>query len=189
MRGPKENHHHLHEFDTCYTFAPTKMYTMKKLVFAFAALMAAGTMACNSGSEAPKEETTVNADTASVQAPDPNAPQTMCFLKTFNRDTTTVQLTMKGDTVEGTMVWQPWEKDGGRGTLKGMRDANGEMNLMYDYMIEGVKQTETKIMKLDGDKLLVKVGELQDAKNDGNLTFKDASKAVYKDTMMSVPCK
>lgn len=156
---------------------------MKKQLLVLSTMLLMGTVACNSGTEAPKDETTVNADTASVQAPDPNAPQTMCFRKTFNRDTTTVQLTLKGDTVEGTMVWQPWEKDGGRGTLKGMRDANGEMNLLYDYMIEGVKQTETKIMKLDGDKLLVKVGELQDAKNDGNLTFKDASKAVYKDTM------
>jgi hypothetical protein len=164
-------------------FAPTKIYFMKKMVFALATLMAAGTMACNSGSEAPKDETTVVADTATVQAPDANAPQTMCFRKTFNQDTTTVKLTLKGDTVEGTMVWQPWQKDGGRGTLKGLRDANGEMNLMYDYMIEGVKQTETKIMKLDGDKLLVKVGELQDLKNDGNLTFKDVTKAVYKDTL------
>lgn len=153
------------------------------MVFAFAALMAAGMMACNSGSEAPKVETTVVADTATVQAPDANAPQTMCFRKTFNQDTTTVKLTLKGDTVEGTMVWQPWQKDGGRGTLKGMRDANGEMNLLFDYMIEGVKQTETKIMKLDGDKLLVKVGELQDLKNDGNLTFNDVTKAVYKDTL------
>ncbi len=41
-------------------------------------------------------------------------------------------------------------------------------------------------MKWDGDKLLVKVGELQDVKNDGKLMFENVTNAVYRDTLSSV---
>jgi hypothetical protein len=41
-------------------------------------------------------------------------------------------------------------------------------------------------MKLDVDKLLVKVGELQDVKNDGKLMFENVTKAVYSDTLSPV---
>ena len=145
--------------------------------------------ACSSAPETPKQESILLADTATVQAPDFDAPIRLCFMQALNRDTTRVNLVLKGDTVEGTMVWQPYEKDGARGTLSGRRDAQGEMQVLYDYMIEGQQQTETKIMKIEGDKLLLKVGELQDVHQDGHLTFKNAAKAVYRDTLMAVVCE
>ena len=62
------------------------------------------------------------------------------------------------------------------------------MELVYDYTIEGSRQTETKIMKIEGDKLLIKQGELIDPKNDGHLVFKDVSKAVYKTVLTKTKC-
>jgi hypothetical protein len=85
---------------------------------------------------------------------------TFCFLYAENKDTTYVSLMIDGTKVSGEMTWQPYEKDGARGTLSGTKLDSGELELMYAYMIEGSNQTETKVMKIDGDRLLIKVGEL-----------------------------
>ncbi|HSF70771.1 MAG TPA: hypothetical protein VLA25_00610, partial [Methylotenera sp.] len=99
------------------------------------------------------------------------------------------QLTIVGSTITGKMDWIPHEKDSARGTLQGFRNAVGELDLMYDYMIEGSQQTETKIMKIEDGKLLVKVGELQDPKNDGNLVYKDVNQAEYSEVLEATSCK
>ena len=114
---------------------------------------------------------------------------TYCFSKLFNGDITDIQLTIVGDAITGSMNWLPREKDSARGTLKGTKNAAGEFDLVYDYMIEGVQQTETKIMKIEGDKLLIKVGELLDPKEDGSLVYKDVSQAQYSEILEKVACK
>lgn len=111
--------------------------------------------------------------------------QELCFVKNFNKDVTTVTLTVSGDKVVGRMDWVPFEKDSARGTLSGTL-ANGEMNLLYDYMIEGARQTEEKIMKIEDGKLFIKHGELLDPKYNGNLIYKDSSTAVYNEILE--PC-
>lgn len=112
-----------------------------------------------------------------------------CFLYAENRDTTYVSLMIDGTKVSGEMTWQPYEKDGARGTLNGTKLDSGELELMYTYMIEGNNQTETKVMKIDGDRLLIKVGELLDPKNDGNLVYKDVNQASYTEILQKVACK
>ncbi len=112
-----------------------------------------------------------------------------CFSKLFNQDITDVQLTLLGSAVTGKMDWIPYEKDSARGTLQGFKNAAGELDLIYDYMIEGSQQTETKIMKIQDGKLLVKVGELLDPKNDGNLVYKDVSQAKYSEVLKTTSCK
>lgn len=112
-----------------------------------------------------------------------------CFMKAENKDTTYVHLAISGSTVNGEMTWQPWEKDGAEGTLSGKLVSEHEMELLYDYTIEGSKQTETKIMKIDHGKLSVKTGELTDPKDNGNLVYKDASKAVYNEVLDEIPCE
>ena len=114
---------------------------------------------------------------------------TYCFSKLFNQDITDVQLTILGNAVTGKMDWIPYEKDSARGTLRGFKNATGELDLTYDYMIEGSQQTETKIMKIEDGKLLVKVGELLDPKNDGNLVYKEVSQAKYSEVLEATSCK
>jgi hypothetical protein len=114
---------------------------------------------------------------------------TNCYLSAFNRDTTFVSITIDGDTINGTMNWIPYEKDGARGTLAGKKNNKGEFELLYSYMIEGSNQTETKVMKVEGNKLLIKEGELVDPKNDGHLIYKDVNTATYKDTLSKIDCK
>lgn len=113
---------------------------------------------------------------------------TYCFSKLFNQDVTAIELTIAGNAVSGKMDWIPYEKDSARGTLQGSKNAAGELDLIYDYMIEGSQQTETKIMKIEDDKLLVKVGELLDPKNDGNLVYKDVSQAQFLEVLETTSC-
>ncbi len=112
-----------------------------------------------------------------------------CFLKAENKDTTSVHLTISGNKVNGEMTWQPWEKDGAAGTLSGKLISDSEMEVLYNYTIEGSKQTETKIMKIGQDKLYIKAGELTDPENNGNLVYKDPSNAVYNEILNKVSCK
>jgi len=111
--------------------------------------------------------------------------QELCFVKNFNKDVTTVTLTVSGDKVVGKMDWVPFGKDSARGTLSGTF-TNGEMNLLYDYIIEGAQQTEEKIMKIEDGKLFIKHGELLDPKYNGNLIYKDSTTAVYNEILE--PC-
>ena len=124
--------------------------------------------------------------------PEPAPPAVVegrfCFLHALNKDSTFVQLTLAGDSITGTMRWRPWEKDGATGTLAGIRNAAGEFELLYDYMIEGQRQTETKVMKMEGSLLWIKTGELLDPNNDGNLRYADVSKASYTQQLSAVPC-
>ena len=117
------------------------------------------------------------------------ADGTFCFKKSLNKDVTNVQLAIVGNNITGLMNWVPYQKDSARGTLKGTKNAAGEFDLMYQYMIEGNQQTETKIMKVQNETLWIKKGELLDPKNDGNLEFKDAAQAKYQESIPAADCK
>ena len=50
------------------------------------------------------------------------------FLKAENKDTTIVRLNfLSDDDIRGEMIWQPWQKDGATGDLKGKLNAKREM--------------------------------------------------------------
>jgi hypothetical protein len=112
-----------------------------------------------------------------------------CFIKALNKDTTTVTLTIENNKVSGTMEIKPYQKDRSTGLLSGVKNEAGELDLLYNYMQEGMKQTQTVIMKIKDEQLLLKKGELVDAKNDGNLSYKDASKASFSETLEKTSCK
>lgn len=141
-----------------------------------------------------KKNETEMTDTTSVMSADtvatatkPSTDETLCFELKEGKDVTTVKLIMKGDEITGEMNWTPWEKDGAVGTLKGKK-VGDEIVADYDYMIEGSNQSEEKIFKIDGDKLLIKEGELIEGK-DGKLIMKDPAKAKFKETLVKVSCK
>jgi len=149
------------------------MHTVKSL----SALLLATTLlaACNGPTQATEQATE-------------RASGTYCFLHAVNKDTIAVSLTLEGDSVKGTMRWQPWEKDGANGELTGVRQPNGELDLLYNYVIEGSSQSETKIMRVTGDILLVKTGPLVDPNHDGNLRYQDVRLATFSDTLRRVSC-
>ena len=166
---------------------------MKKLIFTVAIVaLLVSLNACNKTLKTETTTTTVDTIAVSKMATEvsPSGTEgTFCFLKAENKDSTKVTLTIAGNDVKGKMVWNPYQKDGARGTLTGTKNASGEFELMYNYMIEGNNQSETKVMKIENGELLIKEGLLEDLKNDGNLRFKDVSKAVYSEKLSKVVCK
>jgi uncharacterized lipoprotein NlpE involved in copper resistance len=129
------------------------------------------------------------ATTAPVNANEEALNGDYCFQSAVNRDTTTVRFrVLSADDIRGEMIWNPWQRDGAVGTLTGKMISKNEMELLYAYVIEGANQTETKIMKVENNQLHIKAGELIDPNNDGNLKFKDATKAVYKETLSKINC-
>ena len=154
-------------------------------------------LACNK-SETKTSEKAPSVDSATaVQMPAPEpavASKTLkgdyCFQSAINRDTTTIRVrVLSDDDIRGEMIWNPWQKDGAVGSLKGKLNADNEMELVYNYTIEGSRQSEMKVMKIENDKIMIKKGELVDPKNDGNLVLKDAKKAVYKEMLSKVSCQ
>ncbi len=143
---------------------------------------------CHNGEETPGETKDNLPPVVTNDTTPPPAKENVCFLKALKKDSTFVNLTIEGNNVSGNMRWHPWQKDGAIGTLTGTKGANGEMQLLYDYMIEGSKQTETKIMKIENDQLKIKTGELIDPTNNGHLIFKDSSKLKYTEVLQKVVC-
>lgn len=130
--------------------------------------------------------TTESQSAASAQADTTAKSETLCFLMAEGKDTSTVKLEINGTEVSGEMNWIPWEKDGARGTLKGTKEGD-IIKATWSYMIEGSNQAEAIEMKLEGDKLMRKVGELID--KDGVSVMKDPANAPYQETFMKVNCQ
>ncbi len=165
-----------------YWFSMKNIKTIKSIVIVLA-LVFVVIFVVKPGSVAAPQQQSIN------EVPVAIIPQNqeMCFSKNVNGDITEAKLTVDGEKVTGTFNWIPFEKDSARGTLSGTVGENGEMNLLYEYMIEGAHQTEEKIMKIEDGKLLIKHGELLDPKYDGHLVYKDANTATYSEILE--PCK
>ncbi len=128
----------------------------------------------------------VSADTVAT-ATAPVAEETVCYEFRFKKDVTSVKLVMKGDSVMGEMSELIWEKDSATGTLKGKKIGN-DLIVDYDYVIEGSNQVEERILRIDGDKLLVMSSELMEDKS-GKLKMKDPAKATVAETLVKVKCQ
>ena len=116
---------------------------------------------------------------------------TYCFRLTAGasttfQDTTLVQLTVIGNEVMGQYDWIPAGKDSARGSLTGTVK-NGIITAIYDYVIEGSKQKEEMIFKLEVNQLLVKKGALMEV--DGILKLKNPAEAKFTEILPRVLCK
>lgn len=104
----------------------------------------------------------------------------MFFVRDTPQDTMRIALTIDGDQVAGTQVWEPkQEAHGARGTLRGVVTGGGLLKVLYEYTIEGSEQTEEELLKLEGDKLFIGEGELVEQKN-GKLKLKAPDKVVFE---------
>ncbi len=118
--------------------------------------------------------------------PAPPSEEGMCFAMKMNQDITACSLTIDGDSVTGFFDWEPFERDGGRGSLNGSKSGD-IITVNFHYMIEGSIQQEEMMFKLENGKLLRAVGELED-QNDV-LVIKDKASAQYTEVFEPVDCK
>lgn len=168
------------------------MYKLNLLIFCLCTLFA-----CNNSNT---ETTTENSEAGTEENAQKNLDATpdkltnteeYCFLSTYGenpqrQDSTFVNLTISGIKVTGEMHWHPFEKDGGHGTLSGVREGN-LIKVRYDYMIEGANQSEDMEFLLEPSKLIKKVGELEEDGN-GHFTLKDPKAAEFKEELKRVVC-
>ncbi len=152
---------------------------------------------CNSPGSADQKPAAMKPDSAATTgsapteaAEKPAAPvvhsDTLCFEKRFKKDLNTVQLVMTGDSVTGTMIWAPWEKDGAAGTLAGKKSGD-IITALYAYTIEGNDQKEEVVFKISANELTQKIGPLMD--KNGVEVMKDPAKAAFKEIYKKVDCK
>jgi hypothetical protein len=113
------------------------------------------------------------------------ATGTTCYEMRFKKDVTAVELTIKGDDVTGFYAWEPYEKDGGHGALKGKKTGD-QITAIFNYMIEGSIQSEEVMFKMEGGKLLKSTNELVDKK--GVLVIKDKTKMKWGETLTATDC-
>jgi hypothetical protein len=124
-----------------------------------------------------------------VAAPAPVAPSpTACYVMNVGKDTTAIELTTIGEAVTGYYAWEPFEKDGGRGSLKGTKTGD-VITAIFEYMIEGSIQSEEVMFKLEGDKLMQAVAPMKDSKGGTVSVIKDKTKMDWtRQTFTAVDC-
>ena len=105
-------------------------------------------------------------------------PQMLFFAKESAKESTRIALTIDGDKVTGTQVWQPKEGHGSRGFLDGIITGGGIIQVLHQYEIEGSEQSEEEVLKLDGDKLYIGQGELVDGGNN-RMNLKEPNKVGF----------
>lgn len=87
-----------------------------------------------------------------------------CYMKIMGRDTAIVMLEQNSKGYSGKMIYDNYEKDGSRGTIKGKED-KGILKLWYDFNSEGRHSVMEVYFKIDNGKLLRGIGDM-DAKTD-----------------------
>ena len=96
----------------------------------------------------------------SVKVPTSNIPSTstQCFSKTAGKDLTGIQLNIQRDQVSGYYAWEPHEKDGSRGYLRGTLKGN-QIIASHTYMVEGYVGTEEVAYRMVKGGLIEAKGE------------------------------
>ena len=89
---------------------------------------------------------------------------TGCYMKIIGRDTAILMLEQKGNMFTGKMLYDNYEKDGSRGTVKGKEDKE-IIKLWYDFDSEGMHSVMEVYFKKDNGRLLRGVGDM-DARTD-----------------------
>lgn len=159
--------------------------------YKFLILLAIKLMSCTDGSQ-------VSEDTTSIKAPDSSqiskqeisessiADNAGCYMKIFGRDTAIVMLEQNGTELSGKMLYDNFEKDGSRGTVKGKEDGN-ILKLWYDFQSEGVRSVMEVYFKKDNGRLLRGIGDM-DVKTDTTY-FRSGINYSDKEAFSKVDCK
>jgi hypothetical protein len=124
-------------------------------------------IACNDNSRANDKSTTSRPDSGAAAAKPEDHPlsnMTGCYMKIVGRDTAILMLEQKGDMFTGKILYDNYEKDGSRGTVKGKEDKE-IIKLWYDFESEGMHSVMEVYFKRENGRLLRGVGDM-DAKTD-----------------------
>lgn len=114
------------------------------------------------------------------------APEPICYLFAEPPDSTFLTIKTDGKKVTGALDWIPNEKDSATGSFVGTQEGN-IIKAVWSYTIEGSDQKEGIELKIEGNKVSRKVGELKEVGN--VMVLKNPSKAPFSEIYTKVPCK
>ncbi|QQL48549.1 hypothetical protein [Mucilaginibacter ginkgonis] len=160
---------------------------MKRLLLLFTT--AAVITACSAPADKTSKTDTVVAGDTLAKSSDTkttnNTPtvSSLCYLHTQGKDSTSVELVIKGNKVSGVMNWLPYEKDSRKGKLDGtVKDS--VINAVWTFMQEGMTDTMNVAFRVSNNtlaqkplKLNTKTGRQQtDNSADYSVIYKTAEK-------------
>ncbi len=112
----------------------------------------------------PGNDAAISSDTISTNSSGHSATkssaQSNCYRKITGRDTLILQLKSEGNEVEGTMVFDNYEKDSSHGLVTGTTQ-NGLIVVWYNFYAEGMQSVVQHAFKPVGDDLVLGTGALE----------------------------
>jgi hypothetical protein len=142
--------------------------------------------ACTSSSKKEVTDTLNSKDTVASNGKDTADVYSVCFLHTMGKDSTAVELMIKGENVTGNLNWLPYEKDSRKGILAGTIK-NDTIHAKWSFMQEGMKDTIGVNFLLKGETLAQKplkfnskTGREQTDESAGYTILYDASSKLHK---------
>jgi len=135
---------------------------MKAIILCCAASLAIVSCSSNQNKQSTKDSVVTSDSVVKTQSTveSNNTPvaSSLCFLRTdgkSNRDSTSIELVIKGNKVSGQMNWMPYQKDSRKGKLDGVI-AGDTIKATWTFMQEGMTDTLGLKFKLDKDQLTQK---------------------------------
>jgi predicted SnoaL-like aldol condensation-catalyzing enzyme len=128
---------------------------MKIKYLALACIATLFLAACTSSTKTEVTDSLGSNDTLVADGKDTAEVYSVCFLNSMGKDSTAVELMVKGDKVTGHLNWMPYEKDSRKGTLEGtIKDDTIRAN--WTFMQEGMTDTLAVNFLLKGETLAQK---------------------------------
>jgi len=112
--------------------------------------------------------------------------QTLYFEHKSAENETQVALYVEDGFVSGSEYSGAPETDSAYGEITGVVRKDGLLHVTFNYTIEGSKQSEEQILKLDGDKLFIGEGELEE-RGPGQMVLKDREKVKFTQALKQLP--
>jgi len=127
-------------------------------------LLFAKLVACNDTGSSTSTQSSENGNVTPSNSREQFTDISGCYMKITGRDTAILMLEQKGNAFTGKMLYDNFEKDGSRGTIKGKEDKE-IIKLWYDFNSEGMHSVMEVYFKKENGKLLRGIGDM-DAKTD-----------------------
>lgn len=112
--------------------------------------------------------------------------KTLYFEHKTAEQETQVALYVEEGFVSGTEYSGVPEKDSAYGEITGTVRKDGLLHVTFNYTIESSRQSEEQILKLDGDKLFIGEGELEE-RGPGQMVLKDREKVKFTQALKQLP--
>jgi len=111
--------------------------------------------------ESTTDQTTVTDKPVSTEpAVETGSSTDECYQRVMKRDTATMRLTIRGNNVSGTLVYDNYEKDSSHGTVSGKKN-NDTIIVWYTFQSEGMQSVRESIFKINGDQLSEATGDIE----------------------------